>query len=150
MKTNYSFVRAPPFLPFILNIIHKSFHFQQRKFSHILTLMSHSVFCLCICHICVLRRRGGGMRAYMDTSPCIYAITSQIYLYNSNLCCIIIYFYSFISVLSVTREDYHCGCHYPFTRRSSDGEILSWDSDCPEVKITWRAKKKNERESNRL
>ncbi|CAL8106860.1 unnamed protein product [Orchesella dallaii] len=38
-------------------------------------------------------------------------------------------------VLSATREDYHCGCYYPFRRRSSKGEILSWDSDCPESQL---------------
>jgi len=37
-----------------------------------------------------------------------------------------------LGVLSIVREDFHCGCHYPFIRRRSNGEILSWEPDCPE------------------
>jgi len=37
-----------------------------------------------------------------------------------------------LGVLSIVREDYHCGCHYPFIKRRSNGEIISWDPDCPE------------------
>ncbi|OXA52075.1 hypothetical protein Fcan01_13746 [Folsomia candida] len=40
-----------------------------------------------------------------------------------------------LGVMSVLREDYHCGCHYPFTRKRSNGHRLSWTPDCPESQL---------------
>lgn len=41
----------------------------------------------------------------------------------------------YVPVLNVVREDYKCGCHYPFTRKTSAGEILTWNPECPAVCI---------------
>ncbi|ODN06017.1 hypothetical protein Ocin01_00718 [Orchesella cincta] len=77
------------------------------------------------------------LRLCFLTETC-FAITireSRCYLKNEQCFTNLQASQALFAVLSVTREDYHCGCHYPFTRRSSKGEILSWDSDCPESQL---------------
>ncbi|CAG7830595.1 unnamed protein product [Allacma fusca] len=38
-----------------------------------------------------------------------------------------------IGVLRIVREDYRCGCHYPFERERMNGSVLEWYPVCPGV-----------------